>query len=132
MSQPQRHWDTGELNTLTSRIIQCAINVHRVLGPGLLESAYETAMCIELDDAGLCYERQKAITAYYKGRLLGEYRVDLLVEDSVVVEIKSVERPIPLFEAQLLNYLRQTKKPVGLLINFNSRLLKDGITRRVL
>ena len=132
MNQPQRHWDTGELNTLTSQIIQCAINVHRVLGPGLLESAYETAMCIELDDAGLRYERQKAVTAYYKGRLLGEYRVDLLVEDSVVVEIKSVERPIPLFEAQLLNYLRQTKEPVGLLINFNSRLLKDGISRRVL
>jgi GxxExxY protein len=132
MNRPQRQWDTGELNTLRSRIIQCAINVHRVLGPGLLESAYETAMCIELDDAGLRYERQKAITAYYKGRLLGEYRVDLLVEDTVVVEIKSVERPIPLFEAQLLNYLQQTNKPVGLLINVNSRLLKDGITRRVL
>jgi GxxExxY protein len=85
-----------------------------------------------MDDAGLHYERQKPITAYYKGRLLGEYRVDLLVEDIVVVEIKSVERPIPLFEAQLLNYLRQAKKPVGLLINFNSRLLKDGIARRVL
>jgi len=132
MNQPQRHWDTGELNNLTSRIIQCAINVHKVLGPGLLEDAYETAMCIEMDDAGLRYERQKTISAYYKGRLLGEYRMDLIVEDTVVVEIKSVERPIPLFEAQLLNYLRQANKPVGLLINFNSRLLKEGITRRVL
>lgn len=113
MNLPPRHRDTGELNRLTSRIIQCAINVHIVLGPGHVASAYETAMCIERDDAGLRYERQRAITAYYKGHLLGEYCVDLLVED-------------------LLNFLRQADKPVGLLINFNSRLLKDGITRRIL
>jgi len=132
MNRPQRHRDTEEFDDLTSHIILCAINVHRALGPGLLEQTYESAMCIELVDEGLRFERQKRIPAYYKGRLLGEYQVDLLIEDLVVVEIKSVERPIPLFEAQLLNYLRVFEKRIGLLINFNSRLLKDGIQRKVL
>ncbi len=134
MSTPQSHRDTEatDLNPLTSRIIGCAIAVHRVLGPGLLESLYESAMCIEFDEIGLRYERQKCIPACYKGHLLGDYHVDLVVEDLVIVEIKSVERPIPVFEAQLLTYLRLTEKLVGLLINFNSRLLKDGIKRLVL
>lgn len=132
MNGPQRHRGTEEFDDLTSHIIHCAINVHRALGPGLLEQTYEGAMCIELDDEGLRYERQKRIQAYYKGRPLGEYQIDLMVEGLVIVEIKSVERPIPLFEAQLLNYLRVFEKRVGLLINFNSRLLKDGIHRKVL
>jgi GxxExxY protein len=132
MNGPQSHRDTEEFDGLTSRIIRCAINVHRAMGPGLLEETYERAMCIELVDEGLRYERQKRIPAFYKGRLLGEYQIDLLVQDLVIVEIKSVERPIPLFEAQLLNYLRVFGKRVGLLINFNSRLLKDGIQRKVL
>jgi GxxExxY protein len=132
MSLPQSHSDTETLNALTSHILHCAIDVHRGLGPGLLEEAYEAAMSIEFDDNGLRYDRQKHVDAYYKGRLLGEYRIDFIVEDLVVVEIKSVERMNPLFEAQLLNYLRVTKKRVGLLLNFNSRLLKDGVTRRVL
>jgi len=132
MNGPQSHRDTEEFDGLTSQIIHCAINVHRALGPGLLEETYERAMCIEFVDEGLRYERQKRIPAFYKGRLLGEYQIDLLVQDLVIVEIKSVERPIPLFEAQLLNYLRVFEKRVGLLINFNSRLLKDGIQRKVL
>ena len=132
MNGPQSHRDTEEFDGLTSHIIHCAINVHRALGPGLLEETYERAMCIEFVDEGLRYERQKRIPAFYKGRLLGEYQIDLLVQDLVIVEIKSVERPIPLFEAQLLNYLRVFEKRVGLLINFNSRLLKDGIQRKVL
>jgi GxxExxY protein len=131
MNLPQSHRDT-ELNDLTSHIIHCAIDVHRALGPGLLEDIYEAAMGIEFDDNGLRYERQKSVHAYYKGRLLGEYRIDFIVEDLVIVEIKSVERMNPLFEAQLLNYLRVTQKRVGLLLNFNSRLLKDGVIRRVL
>jgi GxxExxY protein len=134
MNAPQRHRDTENMNDLTDltgRIIYCAIRVHKALGPGLLEKTYEAAMCIELDDAGLRYERQKELAAFYKGRLLGEYHVDLIVENLVVVEIKSVERATPLFEAQLLNYLRVADKRVGLLINFNSRLLKDGIKRMV-
>jgi len=93
---------------------------------------YEAALRIEFDEVGLRYEHQTPLSAYYKGRLLGEYRVDLVVEDLVVVEVKSVERPVPVFEAQLLTYMRLLKKRVGLLINFNSRLLKDGVTRRVL
>jgi GxxExxY protein len=100
-----------------------------VLGPGLLEPVYEAALCIELDDAQISYVRQLRLPAFYKGRRLGEYRIDMLVEDCVIVEVKAVERASPLFEAQLLTYLRVTGKPVGLLLNFNSRLLKDGIKR---
>ena len=134
MNEPQRHGGTEptHLNVLTSRIIGCAIEVHRTLGPGLLEPLYETALCIELEAAAIPYVRQMRLPAYYKGRLLGEYRVDLLVGDAVLVEVKCVERLHPVFEAQLLTYLRLTGKRVGLLINFNSRLLKEGIKRLVL
>jgi GxxExxY protein len=128
MNLPQSHGDT-EINSSTERIIGRAIEVHRVLGPGLLEPVYEAALCIELDDAQIPYCRQIRLPAHYKGRRLGEYRLDLIVNDCVVVEVKAVERANPLFEAQLLTYLRVTGKPVGLLLNFNSRLLKDGITR---
>jgi len=128
MNLLQSHRDT-EINSLTERIIGRAIEVHRVLGPGLLEPTYEAALCIELDDAQIPYCRQIRLPAFYKGRRLGEYRIDLIVEDSVIVEVKAVERLNPLFEAQLLTYLRVAGKPVGLLLNFNSRLLKDGITR---
>src|SRR5215208_4992253 len=132
MNSPQRHGDTEGLYELTGHIIQCAIAVHRALGPGLLEEAYETALCIELDEEALRYERQKRVAAYYKGHLLGEYRIDLVVEDLVVVELKSVERTAPVFEAQILNYMRVARKRRGLLLNFNSRLLKDCIDRFVL
>jgi GxxExxY protein len=128
MNEPQSHRD-AEVNGLTARIIGCAIEVHRVLGPGLLEALYEEAMCTELDDARIGYARQVPVPAYYKGRLLGEYRIDLIVGDLVLIELKSVERLHPVFEAQLLTYLRLTGKRVGLLINFNSRLLKDGVKR---
>ena len=134
MNEPQRLGDTelDEFNTITSRIIGCAIEVHRSLAPGLLEAIYESALCIELDEAGIRYVRQMRVPAYYKGRLLGEYRVDLVVEDAVLVEVKCVERVHPVLEAQLLTYLRVTKKRLGLLMNFNSSVLKEGITRRVL
>ena len=89
-------------------------------------------MCIEFDDVKIEYARQATIPAYYKGHLPGQYRVDLVVQDLVLVEIKSVERPAPVFEAQLQTYMRLMEKRVGLLINFNSRLLKDGIERIVL
>jgi GxxExxY protein len=118
-----------ELNRLTERIIGCAIEVHRHMGPGLLESVYESAMCIELELAGLAHERQKVVPVVYKGHLIGEHRLDLLVEDAVIVELKSVERFDPLFQAQVMSYLKLTGKPVGLLINFNTRLLKEGIHR---
>jgi GxxExxY protein len=131
MNRPQSHGVT-EINVLTQKIIGHAIEVHRVLGPGLLETIYEAAMCIEFDDAGVKYERQTRLPAYYKGRLLGEYRVDLVVDDLVLVEVKAIERLNPVFEAQLLTYLRLTGKRIGLLINFNSRLLKDGVKRLIL
>jgi GxxExxY protein len=134
MNQPRRHGGTGidDLNGLTSRIIGAAIEVHKALGPGLLESIYETAMCIELEERGLSYDRQVQIPAYYKGRPLGRYVIDLVVEELILVEIKSVSSLTPVFDAQVLTYLRLADKRIGLLINFNSRLLKDGIKRLAL
>ena len=131
METPQRLGGTEleTINAVTERIIGSAIEVHRILGPGLLESMYDTALCIELDDRGLKYARQVRIPAYYKGRSLGVYLVDFIVEDVVVVEIKSVANLLPVYEAQLLTYMRLAAKRVGLLMNFNSRLLKDGIQR---
>ncbi|MBV9960107.1 MAG: GxxExxY protein [Acidobacteria bacterium] len=117
------------VNELTEGIIGCAIEVYRQLGPGLLEGTYEAALCIELEAVGLKCQRQLILPVVYKGQTIGEYRLDLLVEDAVIVEIKSVERFDRVFEAQILTYLRVAGKKVGLLINFNSRLLKDGIKR---
>jgi GxxExxY protein len=124
--------DDGPENAITARIIKCAIEVHRRLGPGLLESIYEEALSIECELDGLHVVRQLKMPVIYRGKTIGEYRLDMLVEDLVVVEIKSVERFDPVFEAQVLTYLRITNKRVGLLINFNSRLVKDGIKRFVL
>ncbi|HEV8589059.1 MAG TPA: GxxExxY protein [Pyrinomonadaceae bacterium] len=120
------------LKQLTETIIGCAIEVHRQLGPGLLEQTYEAALCIELQNAGMKFVRQPIFPVIYKGQTIGEYRLDLIVGDSVVVEIKSVERFDPIFESQVLTYLRVTGKKVGLLMNFNSRLLRDGIKRYML
>ena len=124
--------DSAALKQLTERIIGCAIEVHRQLGPGLLEGTYEAALCIELNNADLNHVRQPIFPVVYKGQTIGEYRLDLIVDNAVVVEIKSVERFDPIFEAQVLTYLRVTGKKVGLLMNFNSRLLRDGIKRFVL
>ncbi len=119
-------------NDITEKIIGCAIEVHRVLGPGLLESAYENALAVELEVQGVKFRRQVPIEAVYRGRKVGEYRIDLIVDDQVIVELKSVERYDPLFEAQVLTYLKLTNKKIGLLINFNSRLLIDGLKRFIL
>lgn len=121
-----------EINQLTEKIIGCAIEVHRQLGPGLLESLYESALCIELEQAGLKYSREATIPVVYKNHPIGEHRIDLLVEDLVILEIKSVERHDPVFEAQVLTYLKITGKKIGLLINFNSKLLVEGIKRFIL
>ncbi|MCI0748239.1 MAG: GxxExxY protein [Verrucomicrobia subdivision 3 bacterium] len=121
-----------DINQITEKIIGAAIEVDRQLGPGLLESTYETALCVELELLGLQHQCQFPVPVIYKGRLIGEYRIDLLVENTVIVEMKSVERFDPIFEAQILTYLKVTNKRVGLLINFNSRLLKDGIKRYIL
>ena len=118
-----------DLNGITQRIIGCAINVHKELGPGLLESIYESAMLIELRKCSLFTERQKKLVVRYDGVEIGEHRLDILVEKTVVVELKSVERFDPVFQAQLLSYLKLGGYPIGLLINFNARMLKHGIKR---
>ena len=118
---------------LTEAIIAAAIAVHRELGAGLLESAYEQCLCHELTLRGINFRRQVELPVTYKGvKLDCGYCIDLLVEDEVVVELKSVDRVHPVFEAQLLTYVRLSGKRVGLLINFNVPKLVDGITRRVL
>jgi GxxExxY protein len=116
----------------THVIIGCAIEVHRELGPGLLESAYEMALYHELRSAGIQCERQVPMPLVYKGeRLECGYRVDLIVEESVIVEIKAVERLLPIHEAQLISYLRLSGMNTGLLINFNVLQLRDGLKRLV-
>ena len=119
-------------NAITERIIKCAIAVHREIDPGLLESVYEEAMDIEYKFEGLQVSRQFKVPVSYRGQMIGEYQPDMLINDLVIVEIKSVERFDPVFEAQVLTYLKITRKRVGLLINFNSRLVKDGIKRFIL
>ena len=121
-----------DLNNITERIIGAAIAVHRELGPGLLESTYEACLAYELIDQGLEIERQKAIPVRYRGVDLDcGYRIDLLVESRVIVELKAVESLEPIHDAQLLSYLRLSGLQVGLLINFNVMKLKHGIRRLV-
>ncbi|MAG21403.1 MAG: GxxExxY protein [Candidatus Marinimicrobia bacterium] len=118
-----------ELNKTTEKIIGCTVEVHKTLGPGLLESVYEKALCIELKNGGLKFESQKSLPLSYKGVDVGEFKIDVLVEDKIVLELKSVERHDPVFEAQILSYMKLGNYPLGLLINFNSKLLKNGIKR---
>ena len=114
----------------TDSIIGSAIEVHRLMGPGLLESVYEDCLAMELSLRGLQCVRQQPVPLEYKGRRLGvDLRIDLLVDDRVVVELKAVEKLLPIHEAQVITYLRLTGKPFGLLINFNVPLLKEGIRR---
>jgi GxxExxY protein len=119
--------------SLTETIIGAAIEVHRQLGPGLLESVYEECMCEELRLGNVLFKCQIELPVIYKGRETGgRYRIDLVVADEVVVELKAVERLLSVHEAQLLTYVRLTGKRVGLLINFNVSVLHRGIMRRVL
>ena len=124
--------EIDEINKITESIIGSAIEVHRSLGPGLLESAYETRLGFELAERGLKVERQKILPLVYKELSLDAgYRLDLLVEDQVVVEIKAVDQLAPIHQAQMLSYLRLSGCKVGLLINFNVQVLKNGIERVV-
>jgi GxxExxY protein len=121
------------VNQITQAVIGAAMEVHRTLGPGLLESAYDECLCRELTVRGIPYERERPIPLEYKGvHLECGYRLDLLVADAVVVEVKSVEALAPVHEAQLLTYLRLGGWRVGLLINFNVPVLKQGIRRKIL
>lgn len=118
--------------TLTASIIGAAIEVHRELGPGLMESAYEECLCHELCLRRLSFQRQVPLPVHYKKVNLDcGYRMDLVVENTVIVELKAVETLQPVHEAQLITYLKLSTKPVGLLINFNVPVLKDGVVRRV-
>ncbi len=120
------------LNRITESIIGAAIEVHRDLGPGLLESAYENCLTFELVERGLKVEQQKPLPVVYREvKLDCGYRLDLLVEEAVIVEVKAVDRLAPIHKAQLLSYLRLSGCKVGLLINFNVKVLKDGIRRVV-
>jgi len=136
-NEPQRHGGTEKPiyydEDLTNRIISSAIEVHRNLGPGLLESAYEECFCRELSLHGLSYERQRPLPLEYKGiKLDCGYRMDVVVDDKVVVELKCVDKITSVHEAQLLTYLRLSRIKTGLIINFYTSVLKDGIKRRVL
>jgi len=121
-----------EVNELTRTIIGSAIRVHRELGPGLLESAYEGALAFELADQRLKVVRQKPIAVMYRGQDMGEgYRIDLFVEDQVIVELKTVDCLAPIHQAQLLSYLKLADCRVGLLVNFHTERLTDGVKRLV-
>ncbi len=121
-----------EMNELSGKIIECAIKVHRTLGPGLLESAYEICLIPELKKAGLKVERQVPLPVVYDGiQLDAGYQLDVVVENIIILELKSVESLLPIHEAQLLTYLKLANKKLGLLINFNVTLLKNGIKRRI-
>lgn len=120
-----------ELNQISSKIIKAAINVHKELGPGLLESVYQRCMILELKSMGLSIRSEVPVPIIFRGQKVHDdgFRLDLLVEDAIIIELKSVEKVRDVHKKQLLTYLRLTKKPLGLLINFNEVMLKDGITR---
>jgi GxxExxY protein len=122
-----------EYNELSGLIVDAAFNVHKNLGPGLLESIYEDALSYELKKRNLAFERQKALSVPYDTIVLDtQFRLDLVVQGKIVVELKCVERMIPLYEAQLLTHLKITGLKLGLLFNFNTPLIKDGIRRVIL
>jgi GxxExxY protein len=121
----------AELNHLSERVIGCAIEVHRNLGPGLLERIYEEALLYELEAAGIRAERQVIVPVRYKDIVLQGQRLDLIVEDRIVLELKAVESVPDLHLAQLVTYLRVTSLPLGILINFNVPLLTKGVYRRI-
>ena len=120
------------MNQLSSKIIGAAIEVHKTLEPGLLESAYEECLCHELNIQGLLFEKQKPLTIYYKGKKLDcGYRLDIVVEKAVIIELKSCEKVEPIHKAQLLTYLKLSGLNLGLILNFNVPLMRDGIVRIV-
>lgn len=124
--------DAKEINIRTGRILDSALRVHSALGPGLLESAYEACLAYELRERGSTVVTQVELPVVYKGIRIGHgYRVDMLVDDVIIVELKTVKKILPVHDAQLLSYLKLSDRPVGLLINFHSQHLRDGIKRLV-
>jgi GxxExxY protein len=127
MKEPDQY-----LNQLAHAVIGAAIEVHRTLGPGFLESVYVEALCVELTLHKLAFERQHVINVSYKGHPVGENRLDILVENCLIVELKAVEALEPIHMAQVISYLKATGHALGLLINFNVPVLKNGVRRVVL
>ncbi|MEH2242946.1 GxxExxY protein [Nostoc sp.] len=121
-----------EMNRLTGEVIGAAIEVHRVLGPGFLEEVYKEALIIEFFRCGIPHLVEKSVTVNYKGHEVGKGRLDFLVANCLIVELKAVQNLAPIHEAQVLSYLKMTHYPLALLINFNVPLLKDGIKRIIL
>ena len=122
-----------EFDELSRKMIGCALEVHKYLGPGLLESTYEQCLAHEMKQAGIVFKMQSPLPVEYKGiKLDCGYRIDLFIEDSLIVELKSVEKILPIHQAQLLTYMKLAEIPIGLLINFNVTYLKNGIKRMVL
>ena len=120
------------LKILTEKVIGAAIEVHRILGPGYLESVYEEALAIEFDLRKIVFSRQHIVAVRYKNRSIGEGRLDFLVDNRLVVELKTVETLLPIHTAQVISYLRATDHKLGLLINFNVHMLKQGVKRVIL
>jgi len=121
-----------ELDILARKVIGAAIEVHRALGPGFLEAVYQEALSRELENAGIYFDRQAAVKVHYKGYEVGNGRIDMLVENELVVELKAIDNLAPIHQAQVISYLRALNKPLGLLINFNVSLLRQGVKRIVL
>lgn len=124
MAEPSRHVDE-----LAHQVIDAAIEVHRILGPGFLESVYEEALAIEFDLRGILYERQKSFALEFKGKIVGDSRFDFLVDKQLVVELKAVESIHPIYPAKVIHYLKMSNLELGLIINFHVVLLRDGIKR---
>ena len=121
-----------ELDLVAKAVIGAAIKVHRHLGPGFLEGVYEEALSVELDIRRIRFERQKPISVQYKGHSVGDSRVDLWVDGKLIVELKALDRILPIHQAQLISYLKAGALQLGLLINFNEKLLRNGIQRIVM
>ena len=121
-----------QLDETARAVLSAALEVHRVLGPGFPESVYEGAMAVEFELRGISFERQKPIGVSYKGRAIGEGKLDFFVQNSLIVELKAAEQLLPIHQAKLMSYLKAAKCRLGLLVNFHERLLKDGVRRVVL
>lgn len=128
---PKKQEPDAELDRLARLVIGAAIEVHRQLGPGLLEGVYETALCIEFNLRKIPFTRQSGVGITYKGHSVGKGKLDLLVGERLIIELKAVDRLAPIHSAQMISYLRMTNRMLGLLINFNVPVLKEGIKRVV-
>lgn len=122
-----------ELDELSRKVVDSVFSVHKELGPGFLEKIYEDALCYELEQRGLNFIRQKSIPVFYKNQKMPtEYKLDLIVEDQMILELKTVEKILPVHEAQVISYMKQCDSPLGFVINFNEAMIKNGIKRVVL